>query len=115
MYKKLAILDLFCEIFNLPNFISNMNASSVAEQISQGTKDENLLSNYVALLLLAFQKSGAFDALTILSTESEEGSQINRQSKELLRKIIFLSSYLLPDVPQFSKLINIATDFTEGK
>ena len=31
MYKKIGILDLFCEVFNLPNFISNINASPVSE------------------------------------------------------------------------------------
>ena len=34
------------------------------------------------------------------------------QSKSLLKKIIYLSSYLLPEVPQFASLIKTATDFT---
>ena len=75
-------------------------------------KSDNLLNNYVALLLQAFYHSGAYDALTRLGTTTEEGSHLNMQSKSLLKKIIYLSSYLLPEVPQFASLIKTATDFT---
>ena len=47
----------------------------------------------------------------MLGTTTEEGSHLNRQSKSLLKKIIFLSSQLLPEVPHFASLINIATDY----
>lgn len=48
----------------------------------------------------------------MLGTTTEEGSHLNKQSKFLLKKIIFLSSQLLPEVPHFSSLIQIATDFS---
>lgn len=50
--------------------------------------------------------------MTILATTTDEGSPINIQSKSLLKKIIYLSSYLLPEVPHFPSLITLATDFT---
>jgi hypothetical protein len=74
-------------------------------------KSDNLLNNYIALLLQAFYHCGAYDALTMLGTTTDEGSPINRQSKSFLKKIIYLSSHLLPEVPHFSKLIHIATEF----
>jgi hypothetical protein len=37
---------------------------------------------------------------------------LNRQSKAFLKKIIYLSSHLLPEVPQFPHLIDSATDFS---
>jgi hypothetical protein len=55
---------------------------------------------------------GIYEALIKLGTSTEEGSEINKKSKFLLKKIMFLSSYLLPDVPNFPSLINIATDFS---
>ena len=71
-------------------------------------KSDNLLNNYVALLLQAFYHTGAYDALTRLGTTTEEGSHLNIQSKTLLKKIIYLSAYLLPEVPQFAALIQLA-------
>ena len=37
-------------------------------------KSDNLLNNYIALLLQAFHYCGAYDALTMLGTTAEEGS-----------------------------------------
>lgn len=64
-------------------------------------KSDNLLNNYIALLLQAFHHCGAYDALTMLGTTAEEGSQLNKQSKAFLKNIIYLSSNLLPEVPHF--------------
>jgi len=115
LYKKTAILDIFIQIFNVPIFIggSDPTSSSGGYMLTGGTgKSDNLLNNYVALLLQAFYHSGAYDALTRLGTTTEEGSHLNMQSKSLLKKIIYLSSYLLPEVPQFASLIKTATDFS---
>ena len=105
-------MDIFIEIFNVPIFIggSDATSSSGGYMLTGGNgKSDNLLNNYVALLLQAFYHSGAYDALTRLGTTTEEGSHLgghlNIQSKQLLKKIIYLSSYLLPEVPQFAALI----------
>jgi len=108
LYKKTAILDIFIEIFNVPIFIggSDSNPSAGGYMLTGGMgQSDNLLNNYVALLLQAFYHTGAYDALTMLGTTTEEGSHLNRQSKSLLKKIIYLSSYLLPEVPHFASLI----------
>jgi hypothetical protein len=104
MYKKIAILDIFIEIFNVPIFLggSEYNQNSGNYLLLGGVgKSDNLLNNYIALLLQAFFHCGAYDALTMLGTSTDEGSLINRQSKSFLKKIIYLSSNLLPEVPHF--------------
>jgi hypothetical protein len=107
-----VILDIFIEIFNVPIYLgSNENNGAYSSQPGGPGQGDNLLNNYVALLLQAFYHTGACDALTILATTTDEGSPINIQSKSLLKKIIYLSSYLLPEVPQFPSLIQLATDF----
>lgn len=131
-YRKLAIIDIFIEIFNVPIFIggSDPTTSSSGYMLTGGNgKGDNLLNNYVALLLQAFNYSGAYDALTRLGTITEDASHLNQNQvtqgeyrmpqpqlsssnyKSLLKKIIYLSSYLLPEVPQFASLIQLATDF----
>jgi hypothetical protein len=117
MYKKLAILDTFVEIFNIPIYIasSDLNSfgsASISVSSSFVNFNENLLNNYVALLLQAFYYRGIYEALIKLATTTEEGSEINKKSKFLLKKIMYLSSYLLPEVPHFPSLIKIATDFS---
>lgn len=72
---------------------------------------ENLLNNYVALLLQSFYHCGIYEALIKLGTTTDEGSELNKKSKFLLKKIMFLSSFLLPEVPHFPQLMQIATDF----
>lgn len=47
-----------------------------------------------------------------LATTADENSEINKKSKFMLKKIMYLSSYLLPEVPHFPSLIKIATDFS---
>lgn len=100
-------MEIFIEIFNVPIFIGGSDLSSSGGYMMTGGagKGDNLLNNYVALLLQAFYHSGAYDALTKLGTTTEEGCHLNVQSKSLLKKIIYLSSYLLPEVPQFAQLI----------
>ena len=54
LYKKTAILDIFIQIFNVPIFIggSDPTSSSGGYMLTGGTgKSDNLLNNYVALLL----------------------------------------------------------------
>jgi hypothetical protein len=46
-----------------------------------------------------------------VSIYSEEEQELNIKSKFLLKKIMYLSSNLLPEVPQIASLVNIATDF----
>lgn len=106
MYKKTCILEIFIEIFNVPIYLGENQTNASSSGQGKGTSDgDNLLNNYVALLLQAFYHTGACDALTILATTTDEGSLINMQSKQLLKKIIYLSSYLLPEVPHFPSLI----------
>ena len=115
LQKKIAILDIFIEIFNVPIFLggSETNSNTGDYMLLGGFgKSDNLLNNYIALLLQSFYHCGAYEALTMLGTTAEEGSQLNRQSKAFLKKIIYLSSHLLPEVPQFPQLIHIATDFS---
>ena len=115
MQKKIAILDIFIDIFNVPIFLGGSESNSTTGDymlLGGFGKSDNLLNNYIALLLQAFHHCGAYDALTMLGTTAEEGSQLNRQSKAFLKNIIYLSSNLLPEVPHFPQLIHIATDFT---
>jgi hypothetical protein len=117
MYKKLAILDTFIDIFNIPIYIassdiSSFGSNSVCLSSNIVNFNENLLNNYVGLLLQAFYYCGIYDALIKLATTTEEGSEINKKSKFLLKKIMYLSSYLLPEVPHFPSLIKIASDFS---
>ena len=102
MQKKIAILDIFIEIFNVPIFLggSETNSNTGDYMLLGGFgKSDNLLNNSIALLLQSFYHCGAYEALTMLGTTAEEGSQLNRQSKAFLKKIIYLSSHLLPEVP----------------
>lgn len=60
-YKKLAILNLFIEIFDVPlNIGTNAYLTSGSGGIGQ---HQNLLNNYVALLLQAFYYCGVYEAL----------------------------------------------------
>jgi hypothetical protein len=70
-----------------------------------------LLNNYVALLLQAFYHCGVYEALIRVGINTEESSELNRKARFLLRKIMYLSSNLLPEVPQVATLVNVATDF----
>ncbi len=55
MYKKLAILDTFIDIFNIPIYIASSDISSMGSSVCLSSNivnfNENLLNNYVALLL----------------------------------------------------------------
>jgi hypothetical protein len=54
MFKKIAILDIFIEIFNVPIFLggSETNSNSGDYMLLGGIgKSDNLLNNYIALLL----------------------------------------------------------------
>lgn len=102
LYKKIAILDTFIDIFNVPMFIGGNDIGSSTTSVSNSfTQNENLLNNYVALLLQAFHYCGIYEALIKLGTDTDEGSELIKKSKYLLKKIMFLSSYLSPDVPHF--------------
>jgi len=55
-YKKLAILDTFIDIFNIPIYIASSDINSIgSSSVCLSTNivnfNENLLNNYVALLL----------------------------------------------------------------
>jgi len=80
------------------------------------SQNENLLHNYVAIVLQAFYHCGIYDNLIAICTTTDEGNELNKKGKFLLKKIMFLSSYLLPEIPHFPSLINFATNFqTEDK
>jgi hypothetical protein len=56
MYKKLSILDTFIDIFNIPIYIASTDMSSFGSNTVCMTQNicnfnENLLNNYVGLLL----------------------------------------------------------------
>lgn len=111
LYKQLAILNLFIEIFDVPLYVGgNIYLSSTSTAPGQS---QNLLNNYVALLLQAFYHCGIYEALIRVGTNSEENSELNCKSRYLLKKIMYLSANLLPEVPQVSSLVNIATDMVE--
>jgi len=65
----------------------------------------------VALLLQAFYHCGVYEALIRLGISTDEESELNQKSRFLLKKIMYFSSSLLPEVPQIASLVNIATDF----
>ena len=46
-----------------------------------------------------------------MGINTEESTEMNRKARFLLRKIMYLSSNLLPEVPQVASLVNVATDF----
>jgi hypothetical protein len=55
-YKKLAILDTLIDIFNIPIFVEGSDANSPGQTSMTFSKNsinsnDNLLNNYVALLL----------------------------------------------------------------
>jgi len=111
-YKKLAILNLFIEIFDVPLYVGgNIYLSSTSPSPGQS---QNLLNNYVALLLQAFYHCGVYEALIRVGINTEEHSEMNLKSRFLLKKIMYLSSNLLPEVPQIASLVNIATDFDQN-
>ena len=76
-YKKVAILDIFIEIFNVPIFLDGGGEGGYMLSGVVGQSD-NLLNNYVALLLQSFHYSGAYDQLVDLGVETDEGSQLNK-------------------------------------
>jgi hypothetical protein len=53
----------------------------------------------VALLLQSFYHCGIYEALIRVGIETDEDSELNRKSRFLLKKIMYLSSNLLPEVP----------------
>ena len=109
LYKQLAILNLFIEVCDVPLYVGgNIYLSSTSTAPGQS---QNLLNNYVALLLQAFYHCGVYEALIRVGINSEENSELNCKSRFLLKKIMYLSSNLLPEVPQIATLVNIATDF----
>jgi hypothetical protein len=63
---------------------------------------------------LAFYYCGIYEALIRVGINTEENSELNKKSCFLLKKIMYLSSNLLPEVPQIASLVNIATDFDHG-
>jgi hypothetical protein len=67
----------------------------------------------VALLLQAFYHCGVYEALIRVGINSDENSELNKKCRFLLKKIMYLSSNLLPEVPQIASLVNIATDFVQ--
>ena len=68
----------------------------------------------MALLLQSFYHCGIYEALIRVGIETDEDSELNRKSRFLLKKIMYLSSNLLPEVPQIASLVNIATDFDQS-
>lgn len=107
-YKQLAILNLFIEIFNVPLYIGgNIYLSSS----SSSGQSQNLLNSYVSLLLQAFYHCGIYEALIKVGISTDEESELNKKSRFLLKKIMYLSSNLLPEVPQIASLVNIASYF----
>ena len=99
-YKKLAILNLFIEIFDVPLNIGTGPQST-----------HNLLNNYVALLLQAFYHCEVYEGLIRIGVSTQEQSELNLKSRFLLKKIMYLSANLLPEVPQIATLVNIATNY----
>lgn len=66
---------------------------------SASSQSQNLLNNYVSLLLQAFYHCGVYEALIRVGINTEEESELNKKSRFLLKKIMYLSSNLLPEVP----------------
>lgn len=80
-YKKIAIIDTFIDIFDIPIYIagSDIGGGQIGStaSTSNGSNqvvnfNENLLNNYVALLLQAFNYCGIYDALINLGTTTDE-------------------------------------------
>jgi hypothetical protein len=62
--KKIVILDTFIEIFNIKMYMDDSSPFATRFQ-------ENLLNNYVAMLLQSFNYCGIYEALIKVETTNE--------------------------------------------
>ena len=52
-----------------------------------------------------------YEGLIRIGVSTQEQSELNLKSRFLLKKIMYLSANLLPEVPQIATLVNIATNY----
>ena len=110
--KKVAILDLFIEIFSQK--IDNDPAAMMKSQdsiLSYKQKIGTLVSNYMSFVLLAFIEGNLYDVLIELIL-SESSYKILWRAKFLLKRIMQMAFKILPNHPHLPFLIETATDFS---
>ena len=111
--KKIAILDLFIEIFSQK--IDNDAAAAMMKSqdiiLSNKHKIGTLVSNYMSFILLAFIEAGLYDVLIELIL-SETSYKILWRAKFLLKRVMQMAFKILPNYPHLPFLIQTATDFS---
>jgi len=111
--KKVAILDLFIEIFSqkIDNDPNDNFSSSSEYLISQRYKIGTLVSNYMSFVLLAFIQANLYNVLIELIL-SGCSYKIEFRSKFLLKRIMQMAFKIVPNYPHLPFLIETATDFS---
>jgi rapamycin-insensitive companion of mTOR len=102
---KRTIFDIFKDVLNI-----NM---SYDEERTKGNlkaaNTENLLNTYMVMVLHALGICGIYNVLITLATGSDP--ECLDQAQQLLKKLMQLSSIILPNESQFLPLMKLATDF----
>ncbi|VDC00682.1 unnamed protein product [Peniophora sp. CBMAI 1063] len=79
-----------------------------------------LTDQYIALLILVFNKAGLLDALAAMFEESTQGSNLSRKATLLMAEILQLSNKVLPlsiaaKVQLIPRVFNLASDYQDGE
>ena len=110
--KKIAILDLFIEIFSQK---VDDGSFSLHKSNSNSGHDKYkvciLVSNYMSLVLLAFIKAGLYEVWMEIIL-SGVGNKIKNRAKFLLKRIMQMAFKIIPNHPHLPFLIQTATDFS---
>ena len=98
-------------IFEIFKDVLNINMSYDEERTKGNLKaanTENLLNTYMVMVVHALAVSGMYEVLISLATADD--SEFADPAQQLLKKLMQLSSILLPNEPQFLPLMKLATD-----
>lgn len=112
--KKVAILDLFIEIFaqkidNEPAVTTKAKPGDLT--FNHRHKIGTLVSNYMSFVLLAFIQSNLYDVLIELIL-NDCSYKVECRAKFLLRRIMQMAFKIVPNYPHLPFLIETATDFS---
>lgn len=111
--KKVAILDLFIEIFSQKIDNDPLAYLSKSQEINLSHKHKigTLVSNYMSFVLLAFIKANLYDVLIELIL-SECSYKLECRAKFLLKRIMQMAFKIVPNYPHLPSLIETATDYS---
>jgi hypothetical protein len=112
--KKVAILDLFIEIFsqkidNDPTTLAFKPSEFIS---SHKYKIGTLVSNYMSFVLLAFIEGNLYGVLMELIL-SDCSYKIECRAKFLLKRIMQMAFKILPNYPHLPFMIETAIDFSD--